>query len=64
MKTLLSTGRYIVQEGSYAEFGKLRFALDEVLKRENAAALHNNVGWYESYNRACQAMTRHRVNGV
>jgi len=64
MKTVLDTGRYVVQEGSHDEFGKDRFALDERIKREDAAPLMNNIGWYPSLDRAQEAMMRHRVNGV
>lgn len=64
MKTLLDTGRYIVKEGSYDEFGKLRFSLDVRVPRDGDAPLLDNVGWYASLGRAEEAMLRHRVNGV
>lgn len=64
MKTLLDTGRYIVKEGSYDEFGKLRFSLDVRVPREGAVPLLETIGWYASFARVEEAMLRHRVNGV
>lgn len=60
MKTLADTGRFVIQEGNYDDFGHYRFALDErvVSKHTGERNLLLNLGWFKTRAEADNEISR------